>query len=145
LAKAYEIKVWCYWEHFGEHIEDLIGTFGNLIEKEKKSLPQKFVQIFPKESYNNSFFFPCHQVAKFCPKKKHTHTHTHTNTHIDPNVTKLFFSEIRGFFNQKNGNISTKHSPFKILVVLILAKFHIKKKTKTTQYTLYFPTPHVAQ
>jgi hypothetical protein len=49
--------VWCYWEHFGEQIEDLIGTFGNLIEKAKKSLPQKFVQNFQQKNPTTLLFF----------------------------------------------------------------------------------------
>jgi hypothetical protein len=27
-GKAYEIKVWCYWEHLGEHIGNLMGGGG---------------------------------------------------------------------------------------------------------------------
>ncbi len=32
LGKAYGIKVWCYWEHIGEHIGNLGSSFGNLMK-----------------------------------------------------------------------------------------------------------------
>jgi hypothetical protein len=35
LGKAYVIKVWCYWEHLGEHIENIVG---NLLEIDGNTL-----------------------------------------------------------------------------------------------------------
>jgi hypothetical protein len=97
LAKAYEIKVWCNWEHFGEHIEDLIRTFGNLIEKEKRSLPRKFVQHkFSKGILKQPPFFSLSPSGKILPKQ-------HTHTHILIQMSHNFFSEIRGFLSEKMG------------------------------------------
>ncbi len=43
LAEAYGIKVWFYWEHFGEHVENLMGTgwepkFGHIGNRRKQRI-----------------------------------------------------------------------------------------------------------
>jgi len=103
----------------GEQIEDLIGTFGNLIEKAKKSLPQKFVQNFQQKNPTTLLFFFFTNWQNFAPAK---------HTHIGPNVTKSF-SEIRGFLSKKLENFDGTF-PFKILIVLMLTKFQTKKNNK---------------
>jgi hypothetical protein len=46
LAEAYGIKVWFYWEHFGEHVENLMGTgwepkFGHIGNRRKQRINKK--------------------------------------------------------------------------------------------------------
>jgi hypothetical protein len=125
LAKAYEIKVWCYWEHFGEQIEDLIGTFGNLIEKEKIP-PSKICAEFSAKESNNSPFFFSSPTGKFLPQEN---THTRTHTHWSKCHPKFFFYEIGGFLSEKWENLYGTFR-FKNLIVLMLTKFHTKKNNK---------------
>ncbi len=66
LGKTYKIKMWCYWQHFKEHIENFRNTLGIQLEHNRNTMGDRKKKSFhPPTQKTKIVLFGMH-VEPFC-------------------------------------------------------------------------------